>query len=741
MDRLCDHAMVCVVESSGAHPPSMKAVIEFASVLKWLLVALFLCDSAKGAENFAAETPPLLMTFEKQQELFDALDLSSDALKPVAMAVAKGDFSRAEGELAAYFRHRTNVPWSFDPHHLQQNLSFKDPVAEDAVKGRLQGGLVMYWNTFPDNKIDWLYNETLVAPNAAKNPEWQWQLCRMDFWSHLAKAYRATGDERFAHAWIEQFHSFNLQCPPPDHMDNSHELRTAWRTIEAGIRMSTSWPTAYFSFLLSPQFTDDDVALFLHSCLSHARFLKKFNTRGNWLTMEMAGLYSIGAIFPEFKEAKDWRESALTRMAHEETAQFLPDGAQNELSTMYHNVALDNFVNIARRAKLVGRLNELPDGYTAGLEKAFDFDLFMMTPDRSIPEFNDSTSWPKSVVRRCTDALEFFPSRTDFQWVASDGKEGHPPVETSKAFPWAGYYVMRNGWDLGANYLAFRAGPLGLAHAHQDKLNVVLWSNGRRLLFNSGGASYEQSKWRSYSVDTFSKNTILVDGKAQSRDRSNREKNISKAPIDARWESTPDHDFAAGVYDEGYGSVDTRLATHTRRVLFLKPDLFVIADTLVPSDEAEHTYQARWNLLTTKSREDEDTHAVTTIDENQPNLTVIPLELNHLEVRCVSGQTEPELLGWNVRKDVIPAAVPATTVVHSKKGSGPQTFLTLLIPIGSGNSSPVKSITPIAPASAAVKFNDGHVLSIVVDPKPNGGIEAIGPVTHVKIPAAAAFYD
>jgi hypothetical protein len=701
-----------------------------------LVASIAACGIARTDDSITGEEPSLF-TPEKQRELFDALDLSSNVLKPVATAITAGDYIKAEHELAEYLRRRTNPTWQFDE---LKNPGAKDPVAEDAVNGRVQGGLVMAWHTFPDNKIDWFYNETMVTPGLAHNMEWQWQLCRMSFWSNLADAYRATGDERYAAAWVAQLRSFIAECPPPDHLDNGPG--SAWRPIDSGIRMSHSWPEAFFSFLPSPQFTDENVAIYLDSCLEHARYLTKFHTAGNALTMQESGLYTIGAFFPEFKEAADWRNSAATSMRAEETAQFMPDGAQNELSTMYHNVALDNIVNIARVAKSVGRVNELPDGYIAALEKGFDYELYLMTPDRTLPEFNDSTSWPKSVRAKCKEALEFFPDRTDFQWVASDGTEGHPPTDASHSFPWAGFYVMRSGWDEDANYFVLRAGPLGASHAHQDKLNVVLWAYGRQLLFNSGGASYERSKWRDYSIDTFSKNTILVDDKPQVRDPKNRDANISKVPIDARWESTPDHDFASGVYDEGYGSMDARLATHTRRVLFIKPDLFVVADTLVPADGAEHSYQARWNLLTTQTIKDETTQAITTTDEGKPNLTIVPLQRDNLEVRSASAQTEPELLGWYVRKDMNPAVIPATTVVHTKKGIGSQSFLTLLVPINSGNSSPIKSVEPKAPDSATVTFDNGHVFSIVADPDPNGGIEVVETLPngnigcHVKSGAA-----
>jgi hypothetical protein len=679
------------------------------------------------------------MAVSKERELFDALDLSLPGLASVQKAVAQGDFATAQHELANYYRQRTDPAWKFD---AASEPSTKDPVAEDAVNGTVQGGLVPPKHTFDDNKIDWFYNETFVIPGLAHNQEWQWQLCRMSFWANLGNAYRATKDERYAQAWVTQFRTFVVECPPPANANGGNRGGSAWRTIDSGIRMSGFWPAAFFSFLPSAKFTDEDVVLYLDSCLQHARYLRKNSTNGNWLTFEMSGLYTIGAYFPEFKESKDWRDFAATQMHNQETAQFLPDGAQNELSTMYHNAALDNFVTIARVATKVGRLQELPQGYTAGLENAFDFDLHILAPDGFFPMFNDAK--PYRLAYQFTNALQFFPDNANYKWAASDGKEGNPPAETSHAFPWAGYYVMRSGWEKDANYLVLRAGPLGARHAHQDKLNVVLWANGRQILFNTGGADYETSKWRDYSISTFSKNTVLIDGKPQVRDPKNLDLAISKAPIDARWESTSDHDFAVGIYNEGYGSLDARLATHTRRVLFVKPNLFIVADTLTPNDAAQHTYQARWNLLTTKTQEDPQTQAITTIDKAQPNLAIVPLRPTGLEISSASAQTQPELLGWYIQAGRSPEYTPATTVLHTWHGSGVENFLTLLVPIQAGSSSPIQSVKPTDPDSATVTFNDGRILSIVADPDPNGGIEvtetlANGTVgRHVKVAAAAS---
>jgi len=678
-----------------------------------------------------------LLTPDKELDLFNALDLSLPALAPVRKAVTQGNIAAARHELAHYFRQRTNVPWKFDPHHPDKNTPFNKEAAADAVRGRVKPANLPVWANFPDGRIDWLYNETFHQPGVAPNPGWQWQLCRMDFWNDMAAAYRATGDEKYARAWVQQLRSFIIQCPPPVEKP-APSAPSAWQPIDTGVRNLAAWPDSYFSFVLSPSISDEDLLVAVYGFLLNGKYLSTRHGPGNGLLMEREGLYTIGCIFPEFKLSTRWRDEAIKGAMAQRAALFLPDGVEAELTTGYHSGAISNIMGIPKIAKMVGRDNEIPPDYIGPMEKAFEFEMYMMAPDRQMPLFNDA--WRTHEQGLLREALPIFPNRRDFLWVATDGKQGQPPAETSKAFDWAGLYAMRSSWALDANYLAFRDGPFVFAHGHQDKLIVVMWAYGREILFNSGGGPYDAGKWRHYSIDTFSKNTVLVDGLPQRRPRNIV--SIGVPRIDSRWESTPDHDFVAGSYNEAYGDKGLHPATHTRRVLFLKPDLGIVADTLTPNDTASHTYQARWNLLTTRTKQINGTQEVVTTDPNQPNLSIVPLDPDGLDVRTASGQLEPELLGWNVLHDTVTQPAAATTVLHTRQGPGIQTFLTLLIPIPSKTTDPVKSIKSTGPGAAKVTFNDGRTLAITADANPSGGIEATeslpngSPGRHVKIATA-----
>jgi hypothetical protein len=324
-------------------------------------------------------------------------------------------------------------------------------------------------------------------------------------------------------------------------------------------------------------------------------------------------------------------------------------------------------------------------------------------------------------------ASELFPEREDFRWIATDGNEGEEPSYTSVYLPYAGAGAMRSGWELDACYLGFDFGPVGYRHAHQDKLSLVLWSYGRQILFDPGTMDYSDTPMVAYSRDTFSHNTVLVDSRPQRRKwYANPTPNGMpyQARDDVKWTTSAASDFAAGVYDAHYGLSGASdsypykdggnfkegwglPATHHRRVLFVKPNLYVVADTLISKDGESHDYDVRWHLDSTVT-EVEGT-IIRTADAELPNLEIVPLDAEGLTVRATPAQTEPELLGWKVGK----TAEPATTTQHLKAGNGSVRFLTLLAPLRPGQKRRVLSAEWDG-VTALIEFTDGRTVTVNV---------------------------
>jgi hypothetical protein len=684
----------------------MELVRKFPAILIFLSLVF--------AQSFGAQTLPA----QKTLRMFDSADAREtvrdllshmNANAEVAQAVRlmqSGNISAAQSVLAQHFRNRRTPLWNLSTQPLSASIQAS---AENAAKGNLQGGLVPLFYTFHDNQVDWHLNATDVVAGQSHNNEWQWQLNRMAFWSDLARAYRVTGDERYARAFARQLATWMQQCPEPDHMDNTP--RSSWRTIEAGIRTGQAWMDAYESFRQSPSLSDEELLQFVDSFLQHGEYLRKYHTRLNWLTMEMGGLYTIGAMFPEFTEAREWRFYAASTMAEQAHTQFLPDGAQMELSTGYQNVVLDSCLHIAEIAQQLGYQNELPANYVESFEKGYDWQVKIATPNDELPHINDS--WPTGLASVMRKAVRFYPARKDFLWFATNHHQGQPPQQTSFFMNWSGLAAMRSGWGQQENYLLYRLGPIGAGHQHQDSLGVALWSYGREILFSEGGGSYEQSKWRQWATSSYAHNTVIVDGLAQNvptggADVIHDANQVSQKSVDAHWISTPQFDFAEGSYVHGFGADHLRIARQRRDVLFIKPNMYVIADRMVPLDAASHSYQARWQILSVKTSMDAHNQAFATLDANQPNLVIVPLLTQGLASNAVSAQQEPEILGWNVRKDMNPQNVPATTLLHTLQGTGPQIFLTLLLPLRAGETDPVIRVEEQSDRRSALVFFSDH---------------------------------
>ncbi len=666
-----------------------------------------------------AKAPQTLSSSQVRQReaaVFDALDLSRPELAAVAAEWKQKDAAAAEKAFATYLRTRDSVKWGSETRTSAKQLPVQrdETLANRAVDGKLQGGQTPYFYSFPNGDVDWHFNATDHMPGIAHDNEWQWQLNRMPAWGPLGHIYQATHDERYARAFDHEMISWIAQCPVADHVDNVPN--SVWRTIEAGIRAGGAWPAAFIAFRASPSISDADLVMFVSGFLDHGDYLRHYNTRLNFLTMEMSGLYAVGALFPEFKDAADWRNFAAGKLAEEARTQFLPDGAQDELSTEYQNVALGNILKIPQIARWTGRLSELPEGYTAPLEKGYEFQVDLMAPDRFMPKWNNGLPQYLPAIFRL--AVETFPERSDFKWIESDGAAGTQPTFTSVFLNRAGEAAMRSGWSHDANYLGFRLGPIGMGHQHQDKLGVVIWAYGRSLVFNTGGGSYEVSKWRTWATSSFGSNCMIIDGLGQNRPTTSSDPwhdpdLISQGPIDGHWQSNSVFDFASGDYAEGYGPDRLKPASQQRDVLFLKPDLYIVADRVRPNDAAAHTYQDRWQLLATNTRINSVTHALETTDAGQPNIAIVPLLSKGLDVSAVSKQESPEILGWNVRKDMDPQNLPATTLLHTLHDAGPQLLLTLFIPVHPGHANPVASVTPGADGrSATVTFADGRKFQI-----------------------------
>ncbi len=638
-------------------------------------------------------------------ELLACLDPDFAGLSQVIAARDAGQTSSALSALAGFVRARQE-PGDSGPRARRSRES-GTAAAERVLKHQFTVGGITH--TFgPD--VDWGFNPT-TAPGSkyAADNEWTWQLNRHGDWATLARAYQATRDERFAKEFDVQFADWVSECPVP--ADADQRPYSKWRTIEAGIRMFSSWPTAFTVFRTAPSVRGETLLSMVKSMIEHGRYLRRHPTSGNWLTMEMDGLYHVGALLPFVKEVKDWRDFASTRLLKELDTQVYADGAQIELTPGYHNVALRSFLGPVDTAAAYGY--SLPDGYRAKLEKMFAYNLWIMRPDRDAPRWNDS--WGVDVVGTLSQGLALFPSRQDFQWIVTDGKEGTPPDHASHWFPYAGQVVMRSGWDREALFLAFEAGPFGYGHQHEDKLGVVIFAYGKDLLVEGGSYAYDASKWRRYVLASEAHNLVLVDGQGQARRGQPRQTYVTDKPLDLAFRSNERYDYARGVYDEGFGKRDQRPARHTREVLFLKPErLFVVRDTLESLDEKPHSYEALWHLDANAVDLDAEKGIVETRDAGA-NLRIVPSCEKGVKARIVKGQETPTVQGWLPLGHGVRGVRPIPTIVHECGSTEPIILVTVFQPLRDDQEDRVARVSSEA-GKVSIVYASGRTIEMTLPP-------------------------
>jgi len=561
--------------------------------------------------------------------------------------------------------------------------------------------------------IDW-------AADPTNYREWTYSINRFYHWRTLAEAWWETGDEKYARELSAQIADWVRKNPVP--LVSSGNGSYTWRTIECGIRQSTTWPDSLYRVLGSESFTPEAAATMTKSMVEHARHLMAWPSRGgNWLTMESNGLGTIGILLPELKEAKEWRETALERLYAELDNQVYPDGAQIELTTGYHQVSLNNFLGLARTAKL----NDirLPRDYYEKLRRMFEYNLYVQMPDGRTPGLNDGGMG--SIARSMETAFELYEDPA-FEWAATRGAKGTPPDRTSHCFPYAGQMAMRSGWEPDAHYLLMDAGPFGYGHQHEDKLSVVVHALGKLHIIDPGNYHYDSSPWRRYTVDTPAHNTIMVDGQPQRRRGRPRDQYIVAEPIPTNvWLTSDRLDYAAGQYDQGYGPKRQIQVVHRREIVFVKPLYWLVVDTL--TGEGEHLYESLFHFDADEAEICPGGLTVRTIDPT-PNCLIAAARQPGLTLRIVKGQTEPTLQGfvagqrwrasWKAPKATPPEhgkrEIP--TAVFALKAEAPARLVYVIYPYRQGEKPQVtvEDLTREKAVRARVRLPDGTVDEIRV---------------------------
>ncbi len=227
---------------------------------------------------------------------------------------------------------------------------------------------------------------------------------------------------------------------------------------------------------------------------------------GNHYFVNLKALLFAGVIF----EHEHWLQIAEKGLNAEIEEQILEDGANFELSPMYHSLMLVDMLDMYNlsRAYPTKLSNQLVAKLEKYIPKMLSFMESMGHPDGGLSFFNDSVDGiapKKAIIESYAEKLEFVISTLD----ASESQiidNTHSGYICATCF---GNKLIFDASSVGPDYIP--------GHAHADTLSFELSIETQRVFVNSGISEYSLSQNRFNQRKTFSHNTIEVDGKDSSQ--------------------------------------------------------------------------------------------------------------------------------------------------------------------------------------------------------------------------------
>lgn len=627
-------------------------------------------------------------------------------MEEVRQAVADQNYILAKQSFGRYIKNelraKQNRFFSI-PYEHPENI-FKFPGESDAqacdriIQSHTMISVGVAYSFGKDKPVDWHSN-----PTENQYQEWTWQLNRHNEIKMLAHQYNLSGDQRYAKVGIDLIRSWIRQAPCP--LKATGQESKSWRTIECGIRMGANWPYILYSFFDCQYFTDDFLYEWFTSVWEHGNRLSKDYTDGNWLLMEMNGLAQIGILYPQFQQAGQWLDLALSKLLVELGYQFYPDGFHYELSTCYHEVAVNNYQRLMEVAKAFKI--DIPDQILSVLERAFEINIKLMMPNGRLPDINDGSKEKSKVL--LLPKQRIVPHNPNINWLISGGKEGREPDYLSIALPYSGYFIMRTSWDRDGIWGLFDGGPFGRGHQHEDKLSVLIFANQKLLITEGGNYAYDNSEMRKYVLSSRAHNTIRVDGHGQNRRTTYRWKREDiRQKSDLSWHIGENCDYAEASYSEAYGPLSDKNIIHRRSIYFIKKSLvenepfFIVADRL--SASKNHIYEILWHI-DSQVLMFSDTY-IKTEDMD------ILLAGEGLTSSIIYGQEVPEWQGFIATGTKQGMYRPLACISSKIEGTGP-TIITILSPNKVGKNKPVQvfAVDEIG-KNMVVRFANGQAVRL-----------------------------
>jgi hypothetical protein len=440
-----------------------------------------------------------------------------------------------------------------------------------------------------------------------------WELNRHQFLVTLARAYRLTGEARFARGARELWYDWRRKNPYPLGINWASALEVALRAL--------SW--MWTGFLLegtpeaSGEFDRDLAREIARSAWYVSRFPSTYFAPNTHLLGEGAALWMIGARYPGLPGAARWRAQGRRIVLQQARRQVRADGLHFEQSIYYHVYALDMLLHARQMAARNGEACDEIDRAIRPMAAA----LAQLSAAGALPRFGDddggrlfdpARNRPEHMTDPLSTAAALFGEpawkaaagglREETLWLCGaeaaarfDRLPAGAPPSRSLALAGAGIYVMAASGDEARRlYIdAGEQGSLAAGHGHADALSVQLAAGGRLPLADPGTLRYMGNAGeRNLFRGTRAHNTLTVDGRDQAEPAGPFSWGPRPLVETRRWMAGERFDLFEGRHS-GYQRLPEPV-THTRWVVRFAGGFWLVRDAVKGS--GLHDFEIAWHF-------------------------------------------------------------------------------------------------------------------------------------------------
>ena len=532
--------------------------------------------------------------------------------------LSDSEASRTSGVKSLHYRSGNHVPWNPQTTINEASRILAGEIKYFAHEFR-QTGLPPNWHKDPvsgielDSKKHW----SQISDDSNVDIKFIWEPNRFSFVYTLVRAYVATQDEKYAEAYWKLILDWAEHNPPNSGAN--------WKDgQEISLRLM-AWTFGYYAFINSPSASPKRIAQFTQYVAAQAERIYQnieyaISTRSNHTISEAFGLWLVGLLFPELKDAEKYLSLGKKLLEEEAARQIFPDGSYSMYSLNYHRFILQIYLYVIRLSELnqspvsslvsqkiassITYLSQLIDPQTGRMPVYGSNDGALVLPLNNC-DFTDyrpllQLGWFITKGERLFDSGDW---DEDIFWLC--GEEFPSPIgrgvrgEGESGFPHGGTYLLHN-----TNSKAIiRCTDFTFRPSHADQFHMDLWIHGHNIACDAGTYLYSgQGIWRNGLARTSTHNTVTVDNKDQMT-------MVSRFTW-TNWSKGKVHQHNKKLWQgehDGYKPV-----THKRTVMVLHDDRWLVVDNLIAGEP--HHYLLHW-LLNDIPFESEDRMVVFSLNE------------------------------------------------------------------------------------------------------------------------------